>query len=466
MLACHNTCCSTCGRMRCSHCISTIIGPEETSKPIPTKYTPTKYSVSRMKNDQTNPQLSNPPTILKTVQKGNLGEKSLPPPNSLSPDAPLHLSDSTSFMIYKWLESLQKESYYEIIVQACENALQDQMKNAGDKTSKTTSTTPISTKPTESQTRQHKRKIRKISGGIDENLGTPSVETENSLEEAQKPPKFACHFYIMNQYLYSSCGNTGFRQLCHLLEHLRKKHCLKQHSCGVCWRPFDSVEGLQAHIDNASDNTCRATGGIPINELIIPRKHMGDDDKWDWIWDNLFRLFPRPKSRYWEPLDHNEQLFMNFRHFMSKQLAQVLSPTERRVVMDKFTRFCENWVANPPEPGHVMQFDDGDDDHNSNRNLSCRAPPSHDKSSTNQGSSLSNIPEIRAGYSLIVPSHLPNDFQDNNVHQESPGATMSLPSNVGLDAERLQDHEGDFFLTQFVSPGEYSIPRGSPSLFD
>ncbi|KAI2468618.1 hypothetical protein F4781DRAFT_397275 [Annulohypoxylon bovei var. microspora] len=160
----------------------------------------------------------------------------------------------------------------------------------------------------------------------------------------------------MNQHLYAACRHTGYGQVCHLTDHLRKEHSLGEFSCRLCWRPFDNAGARAAHHMDTNVNACRETGGTPINRLRISKAHIGDYEKWFWVWDQLFPLSQKPKSPYWESFDHDDQLFSNLTQYMSAQLAQSLPTESLETVMTTLTRFREDWQTNPPEPRSLAPF--------------------------------------------------------------------------------------------------------------
>ncbi|KAI1386142.1 uncharacterized protein F4822DRAFT_444645 [Hypoxylon trugodes] len=269
--------------------------------------------------------------------------------NSPIPGSHYYLNHSTSLMISRWLESLQGDPNYEVIAQVCEGILQEA---SGRETTTTRNATAPNNSTGNYQTNRlpQKRKASDLEGNDDENSATPSVATEESPTGNRQKPKYACHFLKMNQHLYTECRRTGYGQVCHLAEHLRKAHRLKEHSCRICWRSFDNSEALRSHQTDASENNCRETGGTPIERIKISKARTGDFKKWFWIWEKLFPNFQKPESPYWEPFGHDEQLFSSLRQFFNSELSSALPPENLQAVMTTLTRFRENWVTNPPEP--------------------------------------------------------------------------------------------------------------------
>ncbi|KAI1100686.1 hypothetical protein F4804DRAFT_348330 [Jackrogersella minutella] len=246
---------------------------------------------------------------------------------------------------------------HKIIAQICEDVLQNCLTDGENTSARNPSgPPPNSTEGSQPNKRQDKRKASSLEDYYSANSIAQSSTAGKPSTNTAKKVKFACLFWKMNQHVYASCGHTGFGQVCHLADHLRKEHALKQHSCQTCWRPFVSAEDLLAHNTGVSDNTCRETRGIRPETLKISKRHTGDYNKWFWIWGQLFPLFQKPKSPYWEPFDHDAQLFSNLRQFMSTQLAPILPAENLETVMGTLTRFRENWVTNPPEPQNFAPF--------------------------------------------------------------------------------------------------------------
>ncbi|KAI1142095.1 hypothetical protein F5Y05DRAFT_422310 [Hypoxylon sp. FL0543] len=261
------------------------------------------------------------------------------------------VSNSASVMILKWLESLQDEPYYEILAQACENILQNASADGENVPAQNSSTHPNSTEHSRPSRTRGKRKASDSEGEEEANSPSPTMTTKARPAKIRTKPKFACHFWKMNQHLYAECSHKGYGQVCHLAAHLRKEHSLREHSCPFCWRPFDSAEDLNIHKGDGKENACRETGGTPVHKLEISKAHMGDYKKWFWVWERLFPLIKeKPESPYWEPLDSNEQLLSSQREYLSADLATRLSPQDLEAVMASLSRFHEHWITNPPEP--------------------------------------------------------------------------------------------------------------------
>ncbi|OTA80344.1 hypothetical protein M434DRAFT_17792 [Hypoxylon sp. CO27-5] len=260
---------------------------------------------------------------------------------NLSPFELQFITSPTSMLMFAWLYSLRYEPYYEIIFEVCADFFNDQPVDGENIPPQDSSAPPNSTENSLPRRTRRKRKASDLEGE-DANSASPTTTTETPLAKIRTKPKFACHFWKMNQHLYAECGHAGYGKVCHLAEHLRKEHSLKNYSCRMCWRPFDNAEALIAHNGDTSGYACRPTGGTPVHRLKISKAHMGDCKKWFWIWESLFPLIKeKPKSPYWEPLNPDEQLFSSQRDYLAADLVTRLPPETIWVVMDSLTRFYD-----------------------------------------------------------------------------------------------------------------------------
>ncbi|KAI1412228.1 hypothetical protein F5Y13DRAFT_180297 [Hypoxylon sp. FL1857] len=270
--------------------------------------------------------------------------------NATSPsDPPRFLADSTLLMISQWLESLKDDPNYGIIVQVCENAIQNLTINGGNTRAQDVPEPSNHTDDPHSNKRRQKRKASDLDNDNEANAA-PSTTTANPLAKNREKQKFACHFWKKNQNLYADCGRARYGKICHLTEHLRREHGPKENSCRICWRPFNSPEALLIHHHDANELACIPTGGIPVHELRVSRAHMGDCKKWFWVWDQLFPGYPRPKSPYWESLNSDDQLFSNLMEYVSADLATRISAGDLATVMDSLTRYRDRQISYPAEP--------------------------------------------------------------------------------------------------------------------
>lgn len=288
-----------------------------------------------------------------------------PDENQLALGPSLGLPSSLPVMVSRWLDSLQDDPNYTTVAQACEDFLENQPTD-GSETSQVSSAPPNFIPNSQSNGARKKRKFSGIDDGDDDDSIPVSLVTEAPSTEAQGKPKFACHFYKMNQYRYESCGNNGYGKISPLAEHLRKEHSLKDYSCRSCWVLFDNAEALAAHNGDTGVIACRATGGTPICKLRIRKTRIGDYGRWFWIWEKLFPRFQKPESPYWEPLRSVEQYYADLRHSLPIQLAQSLPQHVVEEVMVRLSRHYENWVVNPPEPRHSIQLPTPAASHNIN----------------------------------------------------------------------------------------------------
>ncbi|KAI1398865.1 hypothetical protein F4819DRAFT_466947 [Hypoxylon fuscum] len=276
---------------------------------------------------------------------------------------PLALSSSnalinpTSFVLSRWLNSIQDDPNRGIIARACGYILQHQPTDGGETSSQTGPTSLNSAHGSKTNKRPQKRKASDFDNDNDNSRALTSITKSPSTKNERKT-KFACHFYKRNQRAYATCGRSGYGTISHLADHLRKEHSLKEHSCHACWLPFRNAEELTAHNNNTRENVCLPTEGTPMNTLRITKIRTGDYDKWFWIWDQLFRnpRIERARSPYWEDFDYDGQLFSTQRQFMLDELTLIpsLSSTNIEFVMDSLARFQEIWENNPPEP-HIPE---------------------------------------------------------------------------------------------------------------
>ncbi|KAI1440042.1 hypothetical protein F5Y02DRAFT_424674 [Annulohypoxylon stygium] len=256
----------------------------------------------------------------------------------------------TTMVLERWLESLQDNPNYDIIASVCGDILQHQPVDGDSAPAQSASVPSSSSRSSQSNGKRHKRKASQLDGNNgSDSTGEPST-TKTPRTNINRKPKYACHFWKMNQHLYAECRNTGYSQICHLTDHLRKEHSLGNTSCRRCWRRFGDDGALIAHNIDTGESVCRATGGTPINKLKISKKSIGDYQKWFWIWEQFFPLFQRPESPYWESLNHDEQLLSHLERSMSAQLSQHLSADNVELVMTNLAMFRERWITNPPEP--------------------------------------------------------------------------------------------------------------------
>ncbi|KAI0161782.1 hypothetical protein GGR52DRAFT_139571 [Hypoxylon sp. FL1284] len=261
---------------------------------------------------------------------------------------------SPSVMLYRWLDSVQDDPNYAIIAQACESLLQNEPADAGE-ASQSTSAPVNTTQGTRNNKSRKKRKALEINGDNDNNSVAASITTGGQSAKMPRKPKFACHFYKMNQYEYASCGNSGYGKICHLSVHLRNEHSLRGSSCQVCWRSFENQESLEAHTSGASGGVCEETGGTPAG-FRISKRHLGDYDKWFLIWNELFPRFEKrkPKSPYWEPPNSVGQYYVGLTQSVLDELERTQTPQVTQHVRDLLTTFHEDWRTAPPEPRTVM----------------------------------------------------------------------------------------------------------------
>ncbi|KAI2620021.1 hypothetical protein GGR54DRAFT_647649 [Hypoxylon sp. NC1633] len=195
-----------------------------------------------------------------------------------------------------------------------------------------------------------KKVISDAEGDHDGDSAAPSTATVAPSVKANERPKLACPFYKMNQHLYSACRHSGFSQISHLGDHLRKKHKPNDHSCRKCWRPFDNAAALEAHAADSHFNICRPTEGVPPDKLQIKKTHTGNRKKWFSIWDDLFPVFQKPKSPYMESVDHDKPLLSTLRECLLAHLPPTFPPRIIEVALDVLASSSENWATNPPEP--------------------------------------------------------------------------------------------------------------------
>ncbi|KAI0828425.1 hypothetical protein F5Y06DRAFT_302282 [Hypoxylon sp. FL0890] len=253
-----------------------------------------------------------------------------------------------ALMVSQWLETFKDDPKYKIVAEACETALQSQPTDGGDTAVQGSSTG--SNSGTEYQPNKRRQKRKGSAMERDDNAASPmapSATTESSSTKSQEKSKLACHFWKMNGRLYEACRHNGYGQICHLAEHLRKEHSLKDHSCRRCWRPFDNAEALINHSNDATADACRATEGTPVHQLKISKAHIGDYNKWFWIWKQLFPRFQEPESPYLDYHDYMEQFISGLAQHLSVSLSSTLPAEHLETVIASLRRYGETWVADP-----------------------------------------------------------------------------------------------------------------------
>ncbi|KAI0892618.1 hypothetical protein F4806DRAFT_505362 [Annulohypoxylon nitens] len=309
-----------------------------------------------------------------------------------SRESSLNPTSVMTIVLEQWLESLQDNPNYDIIASVCEGILQHQPVDGESAPVQGSSVPSSSSRSSQSNGGRQKRKASQLDGNNgSDSTGEPST-TKTPRTNVNRKPKFACHFWKMNQHLYAECRNTGYSQICHLADHLRKEHSLGDFSCLRCWRRFGDAGALFAHHTDTNERACRATGGTPVNRLKISKRSIGDYQKWFWIWEQFFPLFPRPESPYWESLNHDEQLFSYLERSMSAQLPQHLSADNVELVMTHLAMFRESWMTNPPEP----------------RSLAPLPTPAGTQESDDAGqpnSQVVQLPEIRPYEEVYLGTH-------------------------------------------------------------
>ncbi|XXG99260.1 adenyl-nucleotide exchange factor sse1 [Hypoxylon texense] len=283
-------------------------------------------------------------------QNGQKSSKTQPAASQLVLDSPFGPHKSQSNMVSQWLDSLQDDPNHTSITKFCENGWQDQPADGGE-TSQTSSGPLSFTQGSRYNKSKKKRKASEMDGENQGDSISASVTTETPLPKIRRKPKFACHFYKMNQHVYGPCGSNGYGSMSHLMEHLRREHGPKDYYCGACWLSFSNAEALAAHSFDTDGVVCRPTGGTPVWELgAIPKTRIGDAGRWFWIWEKLFPRFSKPESPYWEPLNSVEQYRAGLRQLFPARLGQVFPPGVVNEVMNALEMHHDSWLTNPLEP--------------------------------------------------------------------------------------------------------------------
>lgn len=118
---------------------------------------------------------------------------------------------------------------------------------------------------------------------------------------------FACHFAKFDPENASCQGTFKFKRWSDVKQHVLRNHVLEENRyCSTCWKQFPDKDQLKAHIEKRD---CRETEGPEelhpdeakqFRAKNPPDQYKTTEQKWYWIWDELFKDHDQPPSPFVE----------------------------------------------------------------------------------------------------------------------------------------------------------------------
>ncbi|CAI6043553.1 unnamed protein product [Clonostachys chloroleuca] len=306
--------------------------------------------------------------------------------------------------------------------------------------------------------------------------GSPGLHPNTGTEQAPVivTKELACPFYKHNQENreWKTCSKRRFMEFFRLLEHIKRKHKLKELQCERCLHQSASEHEHRLHVDSTEKCEIRKHGKIGQTkyEVLSSRsfyKGMSPEKRWRLTYCLLFITEGAVPSPYYEDwssyelawsdghvLDHIRRRFSGETESTIQHLYSVLqSPQAENSILDEYLRRTGegasedlHWprpsqpLASIPGPGIL------------DRDAVESSPPNHDVLSWEETSSKE---EIYCGQGELVLGKHPNRTAERPENTGTSWSSLSESQFSDVEMSKTRDvhlSSLDEFMSSITSP--------------